>query len=95
MGRPGLIQRYASMNRSVRVSSRIVLQSAIELDALRVRAGLSRSAAIEEAIFYWILRERPKADRAHRLRVERVLRDAERWAPIDQLLARASERIPT
>jgi hypothetical protein len=48
---------------------------------------MSRSAAIAEAVQVRTLVWEQQALRRHRLEVARVFREAEEWAPLDELLA--------
>jgi hypothetical protein len=50
---------------------------------------MSRSAAIAEAVTVRTLVWEQQALREHRILVARVLREAEEWAPLDELLASA------
>jgi predicted transcriptional regulator len=89
VGRTGLEACWARLGEPVKVSATISLASAVRLDILAPRLGLSRSAAIREAIDVRTLVWEQVASRRQRHVVDRLLRDAERWAPVDELLAQA------
>lgn len=91
MGRPRLDLRMARLGVPVRVSATLSLATAIRLEALAPRLGLSRSAAVREAVEVRTLVWEQRALRQHRLHINRVLTEAEEWAPIDELLLRAKE----
>lgn len=87
MGRPGLMSRYRSGNRPVSVEVQVCVRSAIRIDEVARARGCTRDEVIAEAITRWIVREEASLSRARRLQVDRVLREAEEWAPLDELLA--------
>lgn len=89
MGRAGLDRSFARLGEPVRVSATIPLATAVRLDVLAPRLGLSRSAAIREAVQVRTLVWEQRALRHQRVAIQRLLREAEEWAPVDELLAEA------
>ncbi len=73
----------------VRVSSTLPLATAIRLALLSEELGLSRSAAIAEAVSLRTIVWEVRATRRQQLLFARLWREAEEWAPLDQLLASA------
>jgi predicted transcriptional regulator len=85
--RAGLDRRAARLGEPVRVSATVSFATAVRLDVLARARGMSRSAAIAEAVQVRTLVWEQQALRRHRLEVARVFREAEEWAPLDELLA--------
>jgi hypothetical protein len=75
----------------VRVSVTLDLATAIRLELLRKELGLSRSAAIAEAVGWRTVVWEARATRRQQQLFLRLWREAEEWAPIDELLASAHE----
>jgi hypothetical protein len=69
------------------VSATLSFATAVRLEVLARARGVSRSAAIAEAVEVRTLVWEQQALRHHRILVAQVLRDAEEWAPLDELLA--------
>lgn len=87
MGRHGLKRSFARTGEPVRVSVTLPFATAARLEVLARVRGVSRSAAICEAVQVRTLVWEQHALREHQLLVARVLREAEQWAPLDELLA--------
>lgn len=92
MGRHGLVRDWRRLGQPVRVSSTLSLATALRLELLRSELGLSRSAAIAEAVELAGFRWEQRALRRRRVLFQQLWREAEEFAPIDELLARASDR---
>jgi hypothetical protein len=93
VGRSGLARSFARTGLPVRVSSTIPFATAVRLDVLARVRGVSRSAMIAEAVSVRTLVWDQQALRHHRLLVDRVLREAEEWAPLDELLASVRDAV--
>jgi Arc/MetJ-type ribon-helix-helix transcriptional regulator len=79
---------------TVRVTVQLPLGTRLKLDAIcRARPGIypSRSEVVREAIYLWLLREEQRLVREQRAKFNQLWREAEEWAPIDQLLASAKQ----
>lgn len=87
MGRSRLERCWARVGEPVRVSATIPFATAVRLDVLARARGVSRSAAIAEAVSVRTLVWEQQALRHQRLVIARTLREAEEWAPLDELLA--------
>jgi hypothetical protein len=87
VGRAGLARSWARLGEPVRVSATLSFATAARLDVLARARGMSRSAAIAEAVDVRTLVWEQQALRRHRILIARVLREAEEWAPLDELLA--------
>jgi hypothetical protein len=87
VGLSGLNRSWVPIGTPVRVSATISFACAVRLDVLARARGLSRSAAIAEAVSVRTLVWEQQALRDQRVRINRVLREAEEWAPLDELLA--------
>ena len=73
------------------MTSSITLASRLRLDVYCRSRHLSRSAAIAEAVTVRMIVWEQQMARDQRLKVQQLWREADGWAPIDQLLASASE----
>jgi hypothetical protein len=87
VGRAGVRRDWARLGAPVRVSATISFATAVRLELLAGCRGVSRSAMIAEAIRVRTLVWEQQALREQRVRVARVFREAEEWAPLDELLA--------
>lgn len=87
MGRARLKRSFARTGSPVRVTATLSFATVVRLDMLARARGVSRSAAIAEAVSVRTLVWERQALRHQRLQVSRVLREAEEWAPLDELLA--------
>ena len=77
---------------TVRVSAAIEVPTAARLAVLWPRLGYkSRSDAIRHAIDVRTLVWDRQLRRDQRIAVQRLIREAEEWAPIDELFARAEQ----
>lgn len=92
MGRSGLDRCWARLGEPVRVSVTLPFATAARLEVLCRARGMSRSAAIAEAVSVRTLVWEQQALREHRVRIARVFREAEEWAPLDELLWSLSDR---
>lgn len=91
MGRSRLDSGWHRLGQPVRVSATIDWSTAVRLDRYAPVLGLSRSAAISEAVAVRMLVWDSQVRRRQRAAVSRLMRDAEGWAPLDELLATARE----
>lgn len=91
MGRSRLALRREALAVPVRVSATISWATAVRLDRYAPALGLSRSAAISEAVSVRMLVWDERVRRRQRLAVSRLMREAEEWAPLDDLLVQARE----
>lgn len=89
MGRTGLGCSFGRLGEPVRVSTTLSLATVVRLEVLAPRLGLSRSAAIREAVQVRTLVWEQRALRRQRAAIQQLLREAEQWAPVDELLADA------
>jgi hypothetical protein len=87
VGRAGLGRCWARLGEPVRVSATLSFATAARLEVLARARGMSRSAAIAEAVTVRTLVWEQQALREHRILVARLFREAEEWAPLDELLA--------
>lgn len=87
MGRSRVGRSFARTGASVRVRVTLPFSTAVRLEVLARARGLSRNAAIAEAVSVRMLVWEQQAMRAHRVLIGRVLREAEEWAPLDELLS--------
>lgn len=92
MGRCGVVRSWERLGEPVRVSATLSLSTALRLEILRSELGLSRSAAIEEAVEVRTLVWEQRATRRQEQLFAQLWREAEEWAPVDELLARAGGR---
>jgi Ribbon-helix-helix protein, copG family len=94
VGRSGLDRLFARLGEPVRVSATVSFSTAVRLDVLARARGVSRSAAIAEAVEVRTLVWEQQALRRQKVQIARVFREAEEWAPLDELLAsvRAGDR---
>lgn len=90
MGRDGLVRSWHRLGQPVRVTSTLSLATALRLEILRSELGISRSAAVAEAVDVRVLVWEQMAQRRQRLLFAKLWREAEEFAPIDDLLAAAS-----
>jgi Arc/MetJ-type ribon-helix-helix transcriptional regulator len=73
----------------VRVTASVTVATKVQLDVVTKERYASRSAAINEAICLWLIREETRMTREQRAKIRRLYEQADDWAPIDQLLAAA------
>lgn len=91
MGRLRLDSGWHRLGDPVRVSATISWATAVRLDRYAPVLGLSRSAAIAEAVTVRTLVWDRQVRRRQRSAVLRLMREAEDWAPLDELLATARQ----
>jgi metal-responsive CopG/Arc/MetJ family transcriptional regulator len=89
--RAELEDRAASRRREVRVTFRLTLDQVLWLDMWARRSGMSRSEAIRDALWVRSYNWQFKWELRHRARMRELIRRAEEWAPVDELLAEARE----
>ncbi|HEX5307815.1 MAG TPA: hypothetical protein VFW38_01915 [Solirubrobacteraceae bacterium] len=89
MGRDGLALSWQRLGEPVRVSATLPLATALRLELLRVELGLSRSGAIADAVAVRTLVWEQRATRRQQQLFRRLWREAEQFAPVDELFARA------
>jgi predicted transcriptional regulator len=87
VGRARVRRDWTRLGEPVRVSATISFATAARLEVLARARGVSRSAMIAEAVDVRTLVWEQQALREQRARIARVLREAEEWAPLDELLA--------
>ncbi len=93
MGRSRLKRSFARTGAPVRVSVTLPFATVARLEVLSRARGVSRSEAIREAVQVRTLVWERQALRQHQVLVARVLREAEEWAPLDELLATVRDEV--
>ena len=83
-----LNERYANLNRPVRVTVTLPLQTLIKVEGQAREIGLSRQQALGEAVGDWSVRRERSLNRHNRLLVERALEEAKDKEPVEVLLER-------
>ncbi len=73
------------------MTSSITLASRLRLDVYARSREMSRSSAINEAIAIRMIVWEQRMARDQRLKVDQLFREADEWAPLDDLLASAKE----
>lgn len=86
MGCSGL-DGFQRLKSPVRVSATIDWATVVRLDRYAPVLGMSRSAAISEAVSVRMLVWDQRVRRRQYLAVSRLMHEAEEWAPLDELLA--------
>lgn len=79
---------------AVRITVQLPLGTRLKLDAVcKARSDVyaSRSEVVREAIYLWLLREEGRLVRHQRAKIADLYRQADEWAPIDELLRSAKE----
>lgn len=84
-------QKQASRTREVRVTVRLTVSQAMWLEAWARRCHMSRSEAIRDALWGRQWKWEQVWERNHRAGMRQLIKRAEEWAPIDELLAEARE----
>lgn len=89
----GLVDRasWFRLQETTRVTASITLATQLRLDVYARSRGISRSAAINEAISVRMIVWEQRMARDQRLKVDQLFREADNWAPLDDLLASAKQ----
>jgi DNA-binding XRE family transcriptional regulator len=85
---PSLNQRYANMNRPVKITVMLPVQTLVRLEGLARDLGLSRRQAVEQAVGDWTVRREQSSNRQDRLAIQQALKEAMDKQPVEELLER-------
>lgn len=88
MRKDTLGRRFAGLNRPATVSIKLPLQVLLRVEGAAKQDGISRAAALEEAVLSWSVRRERSLNRQRRLELAKALRQAADHQPIAELLER-------
>ena len=81
---------FYRLQESVRITASVSLATRLRLDVISKARRTSRSSIVNEALCLWIIREERRLTREQRSKINALWRQADEWAPIQELLASAA-----